>query len=583
MKRFPCLEQPFKCYLTFDYPHSSSGGNDSIPQRLVVQRNLRLALTPQRIPRAAFWVLPCQQDSAYVLLKNAHLNNAYLRVDANNVATVAPLAEDLEFFQWKLAKKDGHFTVQSFHGKTLTSNNSNSLPEEDTMDFPFMVAEHAISYFTLEFLSGELLYLFSGSDHIRCDVLGQLAITETKKGWEVWRFLECGTSGKVKIASWMHDTRYLTVVQEEDDGGKEEGRVCTTTADAATEWMVELADSKEGVTLRTESGYFLALGGPGPSMSSSTEEREEDKPSYLTAVRQPTQLRHHRKVWQLQAAHSQRYSLIAANDGVSTVGPFPYVTRRAADPIRIESVDDDVVTLELQKQYVSVMENNIFLANVPFRWKMTMQEDGSYHFQTNDNNDGNDTSNGLYLSTKTVTKISDKDTSAEQLSEPDALTTTSTVEPTPSGAAALSYRFRSMVSQYKNPESVALTLSSDTTCSWRLDPCMPRAISSKKIKTFAAGTGFAVATTVAMPFAVAGVVGILGAEMGLLANVVVATLTGAEALASVGVVGATAAICFRQEADTLSGQLEGEDGEEEGEDQSKKYCKRPFCDWRMWT
>ena len=112
-------------------------------------------------------------------------------------------------------------------------------------------------------------------------------------------------------------------------------------------------------------------------------------------------------------------------------------------------------------------------------------------------------------------------------------------------------------------------------------------MSSSKIKTFAAGTTLAVATTVAMPFAVAGVVGLIGTEMGILANAVAVTLTGAEALASVGVVGATAAICFRASPDTLSARLlQNGDDEDDGTGatavEDVKYAKRPFCDWRSW-
>jgi hypothetical protein len=120
-----------------------------------------------------------------------------------------------------------------------------------------------------------------------------------------------------------------------------------------------------------------------------------------------------------------------------------------------------------------------------------------------------------------------------------------------------------------------------TVCCWRLNPCLPRAISSSKIRTFAIGTTAAIATTIAMPFAVAGVVGLIGTEMGILANVVAATLTGAEALASVGVVGATAAMVFRETA-TGDSQTAAASVDDEEKDEPNKYKMRPFCDWRAW-
>jgi len=45
------------------------------------------------------------------------------------------------------------------------------------------------------------------------------------------------------------------------------------------------------------------------------------------------------------------------------------------------------------------------------------------------------------------------------------------------------------------------TETSEQRCYWRLDPILPRAISSSKIRTFAIGTGIAIGTTIAMPFA----------------------------------------------------------------------------------
>ena len=116
---------------------------------------------------------------------------------------------------------------------------------------------------------------------------------------------------------------------------------------------------------------------------------------------------------------------------------------------------------------------------------------------------------------------------------------------------------------------------------WTLEPCMPRAVSSEKIKTFALGTGIAVGTTIAMPFALAGVgalLGAVGAEVGLVANAIAVGLTGAEALASVGAIGATAYIVFRPEENSLT-----DDHKDDEEEQAERaWSKRPFANWRNW-
>jgi hypothetical protein len=143
-------------------------------------------------------------------------------------------------------------------------------------------------------------------------------------------------------------------------------------------------------------------------------------------------------------------------------------------------------------------------------------------------------------------------------------------------------------------DTTAGSSSSGGCCSssWRFEPCLPRAVSSSKIKTFAIGTSIAIGTTVAMPFAMAGVVGLMGAEMSLLTNLVVAGLTGAEALASVGVVGTTAALVFRQDANSISSEVvseeDGADHESSSKDHHNNHVPKqqqhlgPLCNWRDW-
>jgi len=113
---------------------------------------------------------------------------------------------------------------------------------------------------------------------------------------------------------------------------------------------------------------------------------------------------------------------------------------------------------------------------------------------------------------------------------------------------------------------------------WNLEPCTPRAISSKRLKTFAIGTSIAVGTTIAMPFALAGVaaaLGALGAEAGIGFGIVAAGLSGAEALASVGAIGATAYFCFKPEQNSLTSDLPNA-----GDAAANPWTKRPFSNWR---
>jgi hypothetical protein len=110
---------------------------------------------------------------------------------------------------------------------------------------------------------------------------------------------------------------------------------------------------------------------------------------------------------------------------------------------------------------------------------------------------------------------------------------------------------------------------------WSINPLLPRAISSGKIKTFV-GTSVAVGTTVAMPFLMAGMLAVVPAEATLAASVMAAGLTGAEAIASVGAIGVTAAIVFREDNDTIGIESSGHEVNDAGKD----YTKRPLCAWR---
>jgi len=118
-------------------------------------------------------------------------------------------------------------------------------------------------------------------------------------------------------------------------------------------------------------------------------------------------------------------------------------------------------------------------------------------------------------------------------------------------------------------------------CVWNMEPCTPRAISSKRLKTFAIGTSIAVGTTIAMPFALAGVaaaMGAMGAEIGVGFGIAAAAATGAEALASVGAIGATAYFCFKPEKNSL-----GDDLDTNGNKANQNpWSKRPFGNWRQW-
>ena len=212
-RRFPCLEQPMKCYLS------------SAPQvRLSACRNGKLVFRSKRTPHEEFLVIPCQKNGQ-VMLKTTKWERFLCvqtpedgpeTVMVSELPTISPDADQeqrqhaVAKYQWQLIKGPGgtFLIVASANGMHLTATAENTATLSDT----------ASTSWSLETLSGELLYLsFPHLDRrLRCDVFGMLAMSENWKGWEVWRLVDDDdATGNFRIISWMHN-RYLCT----DETGK---------------------------------------------------------------------------------------------------------------------------------------------------------------------------------------------------------------------------------------------------------------------------------------------------------------------------------------------------------------------------
>ena len=366
----------------------------------------------------------------------------------------------------------------------------------------------------VEFVSGELLFVSSSLNRrqIRCDLIGNLTLTEDRRGWEVWRFIETG-GGRVRIVSWMHP--FCIVCNHE---GKVTTAAVGQAEEAYDEWTVEKApDGHDGVIIKSVGceNRKLFHGEEGLSLTEALEENG---------------------VWRLDAAHSQTYSLTSMHHGRS-VGPFPLVSDniKESDQIILQQIDNRG-TLRLyhihRGEYLQSDEDGkvICIGTPPDEndktslWNMESRPDGGYTFTSKSNN---------------------------------RLLAFSTDEEDPSLCTVLN-------------------TTDDKREVWAVNPILPRAVSSDKIKTFAIGTSVAVGTTIAMPFLMVGMVAALPAEATLAASILSVGLTTAEAAASVGAIGATAYIVFREDSNTLGMDTE------ENEHDTNVHTKRPFCAWRSW-
>lgn len=302
-------------------------------------------------------------------------------------------------------------------------------------------------------------------------------------------------------------------------GCDHDGKISTISAGKAhegcDEWTVEKAvDGYEGVIIKSVACARRVLCHSENGLTTTQELEGESG------------------IWQLDAAHSQTYLLTSLHHS-KTIGPFPYVTEKLkqSDQLVLEQTDDEgTVRLYLKSKgkYVgSVVQGEVSANASPDEtefWKMEAREEGGYTFRS--------------MVHQEMLALSNEDVNPKLCTVPEATEDKSEV--------------------------------------WRVDPILPRAISSAKIKTFAMGTGLAVGTTVAMPFLMAGMLAVVPAEMTLMASVLSVGLTGAEAIASVGAIGVTAAIVFREDSDTLGIESES------GDDDEKDYTKRPLCGWRAW-
>ena len=172
----------------------------------------------------------------------------------------------------------------------------------------------------VEFQTGELCFVSSPAmdRRVRCDLMGSLSLSENWKGWEVWRFIEADGEGHVRLNAWMHQNHYLC--------SNAEGEVYSTTnpqQDEGTKWAVEQDPEGHGVTIRS------AL--HGRVLCCSPESLFTDPHGGAFGI------------WQLEAAHRQKYSLSSIEENKS-IGPFPLVTdkKRQVDEWELEKRGDNM-------------------------------------------------------------------------------------------------------------------------------------------------------------------------------------------------------------------------------------------------
>jgi len=296
--------------------------------------------------------------------------------------------------------------------------------------------------------------------------------------------------------------------------------------------------------------------------------------------------------WHLEAAHQQQYFLSAqAGDplGNITIGPFPSVTRnfrRTDNFCLIRKIAGEekntIVVAQLfhleREQYVACCDDG--------RIALTsdMEDESTEWIMSNSDTHGGTSFQskfrGHYLSFANVEEISTGKSFGNDPTSPRNQQASPTKRSQKQFPSLFGGRSRDS-GDNTDSELVGYTELSKHGC-WILGPCVPRALNVRKVRKFALGTSLVLGSSLALPFALVGVGAVLhvGGHAGVAYHVVVAGLSSADTVSSVGAVGATAYLVFRAQGVSLGDRVNRPN--HDGSEQDRARFKRPFCEWRNW-
>eukprot|EP00980_Cylindrotheca_fusiformis_P008110 scaffold1727_cov133-Cylindrotheca_fusiformis.AAC.13 len=423
----------------------------------------------------------------------------------------------------------------------ISDHSDNDLKQQQ----PTILNESAMpAVFELEFTSGELCFLTNTvlQQQIRCyPLLGQLSLSSNLQCQEVFRFIEVVLGGSnnrknngrrhVLIASWSHaQTFYLT----SDSDGNVFTSTTITTHRHQHAWYLEKVDG-DGVRIGSVAHpgrYLCAI--------AAQQRRKGNGHCLYTTTIQPNDY----SKWQLEAAHSNTYhfrSLSATTAATASNGVPPYISSKRSGGTWMSHHKRDWEEWKLER---------------------TSAEGGSYVtlFSTKHEQFLGSNSAGNVITTKTSGEWSLWEMEQSQL-----------------GGIYLKskayQRHMAVVVKDDNKDGKSGVLCTtkdrcDAEETWRLEPCLPFFLSTTKIAAMASAGILGVALTVAMPYALLGLV-----ELGA---VEAAGLTAMRILVGAGLAGTTGVLV---EDDDPSAAMPSSPQHEGGH---LTTSFRPISAWRKW-
>merc|ERR1712232_807764 len=370
----------------------------------------------------------------------------------------------------------------------------------------------------------------------RCDLNGMLFLTWAWKGWEVFRFMEA-SHGYVKISSWMHSQWLLCSAADGTVStcSHAESLLEDNPKGRCSKWAIEKSDNDVGVIIRNKTyGRLLSVYDgilktydPNESrrlpieqenMDATNNESEEEETLQQSAKRwwnnsfknvndsmTKSKIKVQKEfsrasvksdlgnedaiqekdttVWKLEAAHLQTYYFINSmqddNGSPKSIGPFPEVTSnlRKTDKIQLirETIGVTKLYLSDKEQYVTCLADGTIEfvaeandANNDWIMEKSSQHNGGSVFRSKLYN--------LYLSYEEESIITEDE---KLVIEEETEVKTKSSQ---SVSSKINESFNSLVSSSKKGKVTKLigTKTMNGKEAWKLEPSMPRAVSSQK-------------------------------------------------------------------------------------------------------
>jgi hypothetical protein len=335
----------------------------------------------------------------------------------------------------------------------------------------------------MEFTSGELCFLSNPATQkrVRCNAVGKLTLSKYWMGWEIFRFVEAGDDGHLRISSWTHTSKFLS--------SDPDGNVCMTENRLGhwEKWQVQKAPTGDGVVIQSVAhGRVLSI--------------QNGILHTTTQIRQPN------AKWHLEAAHQHTYYLAC-----------PLHNRQVA------SNKIGAMTTRHRKHWEE--------------WKIERASNGYFTFYSVAHQKylGSSSNGTLHTTARVVGKWAMWD-----------------IEESPHAPGSIFIESHEHQRHLACDEFGKLHMSdkygeSET---WRLEPRLPLSLSGPQLLALGAAGTLGVALTVAMPFAVVGIVeaaGLTTTELTVAGGVAgvsaeVLLRVGGWALLGVGLVGTSAAL-----------------------------------------